>query len=261
MFPLHFTGCDIKTELQKVKARMYEEFIIKQRSPIYDPSEFKFFCNNAGANNLFYEILNWITSDRHSRERNALNQKRAVSIIYKLCYCQSQKCNSMQTDQALFLTSSHLNQEGMETEFHLANTCSRKTSNNILKTLADSHFESLESFFSDAVKNEWLLVLMIDDYTSVHTNRRPTQDKASSSFNMCTIVVKAFKSLKAIKLPRNINNLHDPDGINIASCKEVVTSLQSMFNVAHTYSSVMPQWLTRSFFNPELERHRLEEHQ
>ncbi|KAK3741713.1 hypothetical protein QZH41_012904 [Actinostola sp. cb2023] len=34
----------------------------------------------------------------------------------------------------------------------------------------------------------------------IHTNRRPTQDKASTSINMCTIVVKAFKTQKAVKL-------------------------------------------------------------
>ena len=48
-------------------------------------------------------------------ERINLNKKRAVSVIYNLCYCLSQVCNTLQSDHALYLRRCNINQEGTET--------------------------------------------------------------------------------------------------------------------------------------------------
>ncbi len=77
---------------------------------------------------------------------------------------------------------------------------------------------------------------------------------------MCTIVIKAYKDLKGIKLPNNIFNVHHSNGLDIQACQNTVTSPQSMCTLAKSYSSSMPKWITKSFFSPELERHVLEEH-
>ena len=34
-----------------------------------------------------------------------------------------------------------------------------------------------------------------------------------------------------------------------------------MYKLAFTYSSAMPAWISKTFFNPELERHRLAVHE
>ena len=70
-----------------------------------------------------------------------------------------------------------------------------------LNKLSNDHHNNLETFFSEVIKNEWLLVLIIDDFTKIHTNRRPNHQQFSNCISMCTIVIKAFKSLKAIKKP------------------------------------------------------------
>ena len=108
--------------------------------------------------------------------------------------------------------------------------------------------------------NEWFLVLIIDDYTTVHTHRRPTSSKSSSSNSMCTIVVKAFKHIKAVRLPKDITQVHHQHGINLTSCQNLVTSSAQMSMLANTYSSVMPGWLTNQFFQPEIARSRLSAH-
>jgi hypothetical protein len=77
---------------------------------------------------------------------------------------------------------------------------------------------------------------------------------------MCTIVIKAFKSLKAIKKPKHISKIYHHEGVNIKACIDAITAPQSMALLSSTYSSTMPQWLTKSFFTPDLERHILEEH-
>ena len=77
---------------------------------------------------------------------------------------------------------------------------------------------------------------------------------------MCTIVIKAFKSLKAITKPQNISNIYHQDGVNIKACTDAITATQSLALLSNTYTTTMPQWLTKSFFTPDLERHILDEH-
>lgn len=78
---------------------------------------------------------------------------------------------------------------------------------------------------------------------------------------MCTIVVKAFKNIKAIQRPQNAFEIHDPKGVNINECLSCVISEMSMFALSKTYTAVMPNWLSQTFFDPELERRRLTTHQ
>ncbi|CAB3977648.1 Hypothetical predicted protein [Paramuricea clavata] len=164
----------LKEELNKVKAHMYKEFVKNWKNPIYE-NQFRRFCQATGAQTLFDDILSSVTYPRHSENRLKLNEKRVVGIIYNLVYCLSQWCNTMQVDQALYLQTSHANQEAILTEHQLGNTCSRRLMNNIRKSLSSNHRDDLQQFFADAIKNEWLLVLVTDDYTTIHTIRRPTQ--------------------------------------------------------------------------------------
>ena len=73
---------------------------------------------------------------------------------------------------------------------------------------------------------------------------------------MCTIIIKVFKSIKVIPacLP---TTYHCLQAIEINMCVETVSGPSTMHKLTHTYSSIMPSWIRASFFNPELERHRL----
>ena len=91
---------------------MYHEFTISSQAPIYDPEEFKAFCISAGATTIFDTVLAAMTSERHSEDRIKTNQQRTVAILYTLCFGLSQVCNWLQTDNAIFLHQSNLNQHG-----------------------------------------------------------------------------------------------------------------------------------------------------
>ncbi|XP_028410469.1 uncharacterized protein LOC114533084 [Dendronephthya gigantea] len=253
-------GCDLKLELERIKKSIYENFVLEKQPAIYQPSEFIEFCSRAGAPNVFNHILKAISDDRHSHRRQELNRVRTVSIIYTMCYCRSQMCNVMQVDHALYLNSNRVTQEGIDTQHRMGHTCSRKTSNIIRSQLSRNHAESLNSFFDQAIQNEWVLVLIIDDFTKVHTYRRPSTSKTCNPMSMCTIVVKAFKQLKAIKAPANISRIHCPEGVNIKACVDAITSSQQLTMLGSSYASTMPNWLTSLFFTPDLQRHILEEH-
>ena len=257
---MYSVGCDIKQELNLVKNKIYSEIIANKGIHIYQPEMFREFCISAGATNIFDAILDAITSARHSAERINLNKKRAVSVIYNLCYCLSQACNTLQTDHALYLRSCNINQEGIETQHIMGLSCARRTVNTIAKSLSENHCKSFKHFIQDAIENKWLLVLIIDDFTSIHTKRRPQADKASEAKSMCTIVVKAFKNIPAISVLQ-ASIMHDVNGISINTCLQIITSASCMQNMSCSYASVMPNWLTEAFFNPELQRQRLNTHQ
>lgn len=240
---------------------MYKEFVKNGKNPIYEADQFRRFCQAAGAQSLFDDILSSVTNPRHSENRLKLNEKRVVGIIYNLVYCLSQRCNAMQVDQALYLQTSHANQEAILTEHQLGNTCSRRLMNNIRKSLSSNHRDDLQQFFADAIKNEWLLVLVIDDYTTIHTIRRPTQTKFSQANNMCTIIVKAFKEIPAIRRPNDITLLHDPNGMNIEALLATITSPVQMSMLGNSYAATLPNWITDDFFNPVSQLDRLRDHQ
>ena len=94
-------------------------------------------------------------------------------IIYTMCYCRSQMCNVMQVDNALYLNSNRTTQEGMNTQYRMGRTCSRKTSSQLSK----SHEKNLKMFFHQAIQNEWVLGLIVDNFTKVHTYRRPATSR------------------------------------------------------------------------------------
>ena len=249
----------MKEELNLVKEKIYSELVLKKEGNVYEPHKFREFCISAGANKLFDTILSAVTTPRQSTDRRNLNQKRVVSVIYNLCYCLSQTCNPLQIDHALYLRSSQVNQEGIETEHIMGNSCARRTVNNIIQAMSASHYQSFETFVAQAIEQKWLLVLVIDDYTSVHTKRRPLDEKPSEAKTMCTIVVKAFKDIPAISID-HASTVHDLNGIDIESCKGIITSASSLHDIAKTYATSMPNWLTQAFFDPELQRQRINTH-
>ena len=82
----------------------------------------------------------------------------------------------------------------------------------------------------------------------------------SETKTMCTIVVKAFKDILTVLVTYALCT-HDQNGINIKSCIQLITAASSMHNISKSYASVMPNWLTKTYFNPKFERHRINIHQ
>ena len=54
----------------------------------------------------------------------------------------------------------------METEHIMENSCARRTINNIIQAMSESHYQSFETFVTQAIEQKLYLVLAIDDYTS-----------------------------------------------------------------------------------------------
>ena len=158
---------------------------------MYDLDRFREFCIAAGATKLFDSIWGSI--------------------------------HPLQIDHALYLRSNQINHEGIETEHIMGHTCSRRTVNNVLYTISESHFKSFEEFITEATERKGLIVLIIDDFTAIHTTKKPQEDKSLEAKTMCTIVVKAFKDNPAVSIKQALC-IHDKHGIDMESCQGLVTA-------------------------------------
>ncbi|XP_015768507.1 PREDICTED: uncharacterized protein LOC107347149 [Acropora digitifera] len=141
---------DLKEELQRLKEKMYHEFTISSRTPIYDPEEFKAFSISAVATTIFDTVLAAMTSERHSEDRIKTNQQRTVAILYKLCFGLSQVCNWLQTDDAVFLHQSDLNQQDLDTVRQMGGSCCRRLAGNLLNHLSNSNHQKISELINDA---------------------------------------------------------------------------------------------------------------
>ena len=109
----------------------------------------------------------------------------------------------------------------------------------MLCTKCQSHFKSFEDFITTATDRKWLTVLITDDFTAIHTKRRPQEEKLSEAKTMCTIVVKAFKDIPAVPV-MHVLCTHDQNGMDIEACIQLITAALSMHNISESYASVMP---------------------
>ena len=107
----------------------------------------------------------------------------------------------MQVDHTLYLNSNHMSQEGIDTENRMGNTCCRQTMDPTLNSLATQNLQQRNSFLLEAIKKQWLLILIIDDYTNVHTHRRPKGIHTST-----TAMQHAYNCCKGIKKSQSHKN-------------------------------------------------------
>ena len=163
---------------------MSSQSVHKPQSMILKNS--KNFCISAGATTIFDNGRAAMTSERHSEDRIKTNQQRTVAIVYTLCYGLSQVCNWLQTDNAIFLHQSNLNQHGLDTVKQMEGSCCRRLAGNLLKHLSNSNHQTISELIAEAIQHQWQLGLVIDDFTSIQTqtyNRQTVSVKINVHHN------------------------------------------------------------------------------
>ena len=108
----------------------------------------------------------------------------------------------------------------------------------------------------EAIGNELLIVIIIDDHTTIHTKRRPTDQSLAQASTMCTVVCRILEEIPAIPVA-SLTQLHNPEGLDSEYLSAELTSPSSMENIALAYASFMPSWIKSEFFDADSERHRL----
>ena len=170
-----------------------------------------------------------------------------------------QKCDFFRQDNGIFLKFAHCTNDGIETQLNIGTACSSRSVDRALSHYAITNETTGADAASNAIKNKKLLLLMIDDYTTIHSHRRPTALATNNVLNMCTIIIKIFPQLDAIQV-QSSELVHPPQGVDNIKLKSLMCSEQQMLRVAQTFSSCMPE-VTTAFFDPLMERKRLEAHE
>ena len=99
---------------------------------------------------LFFQLC----SSRHTRDRVALNKKRAVAILYQVCFSLSQKCDALQTDNGLVLKLCHLTDEGIDTQRFIGTTCCSRVVKREIAQFSKKKSEVFQSVVEAALQNE-----------------------------------------------------------------------------------------------------------
>ena len=148
----------------------------------------------------------------------------------------------------------------MDTERCLGNSRSSRTSYSMRQNIKNAHIDHLKTKIQNAISEQSLIVCVIDDYHCIHRLRRPNNEKLSEAKQMCTIIIKIFPHVKAIKLSPKMENVRNPNGISPNICSKLICSQSSMELLCDTFANVMSAWAREAFFDPQNERSRLQIH-
>ena len=223
--------------------------------PPFDPAAIRDLCQQSGAKTIFDTIVNAMYCEGQSSKKQDANENKAVAILYILMNGQSQKANWFQK-----CLSSHSIAKGLSgTGLSILNQCgigvSGKTYHRSMHKVSASHNEMVHNFINDATSSGDLLVLMIDDYTNIHTKRRPKQEETSTACTMATILLKRFPGIPAIRKSDSHINPHCITTKNL-----IEFAVERSSKVSTSFATAMPPWIYAMFFDPERERERIEVH-
>jgi hypothetical protein len=109
-----------------------------------------------------------MTSSRHTRVRKKLNEKRTVALILQLYFGLSQKCSFFQVDNGILLRFSHCTNQGLNTQRVICTSTCSMTVDRALQKFSSSNRTNVINSLDVAIKNRKLLLLMIDDYTTIY---------------------------------------------------------------------------------------------
>eukprot|EP00112_Aurelia_sp_Birch-Aquarium-sp1_P011254 Seg2367.2 transcript_id=Seg2367.2/GoldUCD/mRNA.D3Y31 product="NIF3-like protein 1" protein_id=Seg2367.2/GoldUCD/D3Y31 len=176
-------------------------------------------------------------------------------IIYMLIYGQSQKANSFQIALSRTLKQFGISEQGLMSLRNLGIAAHPHTVKAAAKSSASSHPRSLVKFFQDAVSNEKLIVVMIDDYHNIHTKHRPKSKTQTNAVHMSTLLVKVFNDVDAISKDSSQCPLLSREPVQIEEVQSVIG--QKMPLLCSRYAENMPDWIVAKYFDPASERQRL----
>ena len=88
-------------------------------------------------------------------------------MLYQFCFSLSQRCDSLQKDNGIFLKFCSLTDEGIDTQRVLGTAVGSRSVKREIVNSAKNSSELLQEVVKEATENEYLITLMIDDWTRV----------------------------------------------------------------------------------------------
>ena len=171
-----------------------------------------------------------------------------------MCYGQSQMCNWFQRDMSDFLYYHGMNDGGLHALHIVGLGQGPHTFYRHATQTSNMHPVRVGEVIRRAVAAKKLMVVIIDDYTNVHTRQGCNETNVA---HMATVIVRIF-DVPAVSALHDGHPLNDPVGVNIArSVNEFDTTITDTLT---SFVNTAPQVVQQQFFNPTNERQRLTTH-
>ena len=235
---------------------------LRSQTPPYDPDAVETFCKSNGAPTIFQELVQMMSHTRNDhaakKQEKKETQCHAVVVLYQMCYTQSQQCNWMQRDVACFLHSHGLSDIGIMAMHAMGLSISKEHFHKFIREAKVSHLETVNLLIKEATRNGKRLTLMVDDYTNVHSIRRPTCQKTVDVAHMATILVRVYDRPAIPAYGEQIGPANDPAGVDVDAL--VHEFEEHMESILQPFVETAPAQIQAAFFTPEKERQRLTTH-
>eukprot|EP00118_Oscarella_pearsei_P021515 m.242159 g.242159 ORF g.242159 m.242159 type:complete len:226 (+) comp40212_c0_seq4:1077-1754(+) len=183
---------------------------------------------------LFDMIERAITSDYSatsgSQKRAQLKQQRVVGELYRLAYFSNQQNVIFVNDVGLHLSLSGCSDAALECGRALGVCGHPKTILRYRRMLGQGNQDLVNAYVQDAVANNYLAVMIIDDFHSIHTIQRPTSATTSTAVHMATCLVDIHQTISSLPLP-SMPAHYWPSN---TSCREELTLEESGITFADT---------------------------
>ena len=106
-----------------------------------------------------------------------------------LSYTQSQRCNWLQQDVANFLNYHGLSDSGMRALHEMGMCVGMYKFYRGVHDSSKHHFVQIKNVVDKALENQQAIVIIIDDYTNIHTRRRCDTSQQRNNSHMATILL------------------------------------------------------------------------
>ena len=232
------------------------------KQPPYDPAVVEEICHANGAPTIFQELVQMMTPSRTDRactnqkEENA--RKHAVSILYVMCYSQSQRCNWMQKDVPAFTHAHELSDTGITGIHNLGVSVNQQQLHTHINDAKRTHTQNINQLIEDATTKGHRISLMVDGCTNVHAICRPTSQQTVKVAHVATVVTHVFERPAIPASGPEIGPINDPAGVDIPHLLEEFQL--KMPRILQTFAKSAPIEVLAHFFNAENERRRLTTH-
>ena len=137
-------------------------------------------------------------------------------------------------------------------------TVGKQTFHTLVSNAKVHHPQMVSAVIEMAYKHRTRIVLMVDDYTNIHTFRRPTSSSTVEVAHMATVLMRVFDKPAIPARGEGIGPGNDPAGINIDS--QVNEFEQKITDILKPFAITALAHIQVHYFTPENERNRLTAH-
>ena len=221
---------DLRVQVEKLRKLLWKQLgcpTLMKSPKVFSPAQMRQFCKQAGACDLFDQVMNIMCAPHQSCEVRNKNEFRAANILHLMMFGQSQKCAWFQHANTAFLRRNGLSEAGLSALWREGIAVHPRTARIMAKVIDLNYDDLVKGWIEDAMYKKCLLAFM----------------------------VKRLDTAKAIPAD---SNKHNPNGVDSVLLTEFLE--EKMPSLGLTYAASMPSWIRESFYDPEAEHNRLALH-